>query len=194
MYGNKVHKALEKLMAARGVDMATVSRAIGKNHAYIQQYLTRGIPRELPFRTAEALAQYFNTDLSTFGFGPSTPAMAPSNDRMKRADVAQNQHPLVAIRTLLGLSAQQFAQALNEKPADIASIERGETALSERLLFKICCTFNMDPADLAAYAPAISSDERVMVLRLRRLTPAQKKSLEAFLDACENGDTRAKVI
>lgn len=39
-----------------GLDMKQVSRQIGKNPAYLQQYIRRGIPRDLPEDVREALA------------------------------------------------------------------------------------------------------------------------------------------
>jgi hypothetical protein len=43
-------------LAALQLDMASVSRAIGANSAYLQQYLRRGIPRVLPEDRREKLA------------------------------------------------------------------------------------------------------------------------------------------
>ena len=38
------------------LDLETLSRAIGRNHAYLLQYLMRGSPRELPGTVRDALA------------------------------------------------------------------------------------------------------------------------------------------
>lgn len=51
--------------------MALVSRAIGKNHAYIQQFLERRVPKELSYKTANALAVYLGLDLSLLGYESS---------------------------------------------------------------------------------------------------------------------------
>jgi hypothetical protein len=40
----------------RGLTPATASKAIGKNHAYLQQFLKRGVPHELPERVRQSLA------------------------------------------------------------------------------------------------------------------------------------------
>jgi hypothetical protein len=55
-----VRALVERLVAERRVELATVSRAIGRNHAYLSQFLSRGVPRHLPERAREALARYFN--------------------------------------------------------------------------------------------------------------------------------------
>ncbi len=64
---DKTKNALRRLIAEHGVDMAAVSKAIGKNHAYIQQYLTRGVPAELSYKTALSLADFFGCGMETFG-------------------------------------------------------------------------------------------------------------------------------
>lgn len=38
------------------LDLRKLSRAIGRNQAYLQQYLVRGVPRELPEAVRQALA------------------------------------------------------------------------------------------------------------------------------------------
>jgi phage repressor protein C with HTH and peptisase S24 domain len=51
---------LLKLVDERQTNLAEVSRAIGRNHAYLQQYVRRGTPRFLPEDVREALAEHFN--------------------------------------------------------------------------------------------------------------------------------------
>ena len=57
---------LRDLVAARGTDLKAVSLAIGKNHAYLAQFITRGVPRRLPEDVREALGSYFSVDPDTF--------------------------------------------------------------------------------------------------------------------------------
>ena len=42
--------ALDRLLADKGIDYARLSQVIGRNPAYIQQYIKRGSPRRLPAR------------------------------------------------------------------------------------------------------------------------------------------------
>lgn len=63
---------LVKLIANAETDLASVSRGIGKNHAYLQQYLKTGKPRELPERVREALSIHFG-DVSPDMFRLSPP-------------------------------------------------------------------------------------------------------------------------
>lgn len=47
---------LVSLVEQRDLNLANLSRAIGKAHSYLQQYLRRGIPRTLPEDVRERLA------------------------------------------------------------------------------------------------------------------------------------------
>lgn len=62
--------ALEALMAAHGVGFAALSRVIGRNPAYLQQYAKRGTPRTLAERDRARLAAYFGVAESALG-GPA---------------------------------------------------------------------------------------------------------------------------
>lgn len=67
---NDPRKALERLCAERGVDFAGLSRLIGRNPAYIQQYIRRGSPKRLKDEERRKLAQYFDVDERVLG-GPA---------------------------------------------------------------------------------------------------------------------------
>lgn len=48
-----------RLVREQGLDLSALSRAVGRNHAYFQQYLKRGTPRRLPEDVREALSAHF---------------------------------------------------------------------------------------------------------------------------------------
>lgn len=50
---------LAKLCAERNEDFASLSRLIGRNSAYVQQFIRRGTPRRLPERERGILARHF---------------------------------------------------------------------------------------------------------------------------------------
>jgi hypothetical protein len=52
-------RALERLIRERGEDYAGLSRLIGRNPAYVQQYIKRGTPRRLAEEDRRLLARYF---------------------------------------------------------------------------------------------------------------------------------------
>jgi SOS-response transcriptional repressor LexA len=59
--------ALEALMAEQGVSFAELSRVIGRNAAYLQQYVRRGSPRELAERDRALLARFFGVPEARLG-------------------------------------------------------------------------------------------------------------------------------
>lgn len=58
---------LERLIQAHGEDYAALSRLVGRNPAYIQQYIKRGSPKNLPERERAILARYFGVDQRLLG-------------------------------------------------------------------------------------------------------------------------------
>ncbi len=50
------------LVAERQVSLAAASRAIGRNHSYLQQFIKRGTPRRLPEEIRYALANFLDVD------------------------------------------------------------------------------------------------------------------------------------
>lgn len=60
-------QVLERLCAERGENFAALSRLIGRNDAYIQQYLRKGTPRQLRERERRILARYFQIPEWTLG-------------------------------------------------------------------------------------------------------------------------------
>ncbi len=58
---------LERLIRERREDYAGLSRLIGRNPAYIQQFIKRGTPRKLDEADRRTLARYFGVDESWLG-------------------------------------------------------------------------------------------------------------------------------
>ena len=64
-----VRDTLDRLIRDRGEDYAALSRLIGRNPAYIQQFIHRGSPRKLAEDDRNMLARYLGVDESLLG-GP----------------------------------------------------------------------------------------------------------------------------
>jgi hypothetical protein len=60
---------LERLIEERGEDYASLSRLLGRNPAYVQQYIKRGSPRRLSEEDRRLLARYFGISEALLG-GP----------------------------------------------------------------------------------------------------------------------------
>lgn len=68
--------ALERLIEDRGEDYSCLSRLIGRNSAYVQQYIKRGTPRQLAERDRRLLAGYFDVSEEMLG-GPAAAVARP---------------------------------------------------------------------------------------------------------------------
>ncbi len=69
-----VRDTLDKLIRDRGEDYAALSRLIGRNPAYIQQFIHRGSPRRLAEDDRKRLARYLGVDEAVLGGPPARPA------------------------------------------------------------------------------------------------------------------------
>ena len=66
---------LERLMNDRGDSSVALSRLLGRNAAYVQQFIKRGVPRKLDEEDRRTLARYFGVAEAMLG-GPV--AVAPA--------------------------------------------------------------------------------------------------------------------
>ena len=66
---DEARAALARLIDERGSDCAGLSRLIGRNPAYVQQYIRRGSPRRLAEEDRRKLARFFGVDDTVLG-GP----------------------------------------------------------------------------------------------------------------------------
>ncbi|RJG55811.1 helix-turn-helix transcriptional regulator [Sphingobium terrigena] len=79
--------ALDRLIAERGENYADLSRLIGRNPAYIQQFIKRGTPRKLDEADRHVLARYFGVAEQMLG-GSTAPVAIPARTRGMPAVVA----------------------------------------------------------------------------------------------------------
>jgi hypothetical protein len=58
---------LDRLIRENGDDYLALSRLLGRNSAYVQQYIKRGSPKQLPEKERAVLARYFGVDERVLG-------------------------------------------------------------------------------------------------------------------------------
>jgi phage repressor protein C with HTH and peptisase S24 domain len=80
--------ALDRLIAERGENYADLSRLIGRNPAYIQQFIKRGTPRKLDEADRHVLARYFGVAEQMLGGSATSTAAIPARTRGMPAVVA----------------------------------------------------------------------------------------------------------
>jgi repressor LexA len=86
---------LAKALDDAGIHMKVASEGLGLNHAYLQQYITRGKPRWLPEAVREGLKQLLPLDEEKLK-PPPTKARLPrraSHSRPNRGDKSQIDTP-----------------------------------------------------------------------------------------------------
>lgn len=69
-------EALERAAAVRGESLAALSRLIGRNAAYLQQFVTRGSPKLLAEADRRKLARYLGISDTALG-GPAAEGLVP---------------------------------------------------------------------------------------------------------------------
>ncbi|WP_294389791.1 S24 family peptidase [uncultured Sphingomonas sp.] len=86
MTDEEARAALETLVRERREDYAGLSRLLGRNPAYVQQYVRRGSPRRLAEGDRRTLARYFGVADSALG-GPVAQGggVVPARDAAKLA-------------------------------------------------------------------------------------------------------------
>lgn len=95
-------EALDRLIRERGENYGAISRLLGRNPAYIQQYVKRGSPRKLDEEDRRTLARFFGVAEAVLG-GPDgkNPIAMPTTGRKAAAPT-----PMVVVpRLSLGASA-----------------------------------------------------------------------------------------
>ena len=116
---------LQRLCTERGESLAGLSRLLGRNEAYIQQYLRKGSPRRLPETERRTLARYFSIPDSMLG----GPAGAPDSPGSTLVAVSR-----AAVRASAGAGAMAEDQAARPQFAFDAAWLRALTATpGERL-------------------------------------------------------------
>lgn len=147
-----IRKLIERQVADRGLDLKRVSEMLGKNPAYLQQYLRRNIPRELGERERSRLAEILGLDENQLGAPKRKDAPPPENYvTVPEYDVRVSAgHGALATaentRAEWPFNADYVRQTLNIHPDRLAIVEvRGDSML-----------------------PTLSSGDRVMVDMLDR--------------------------
>jgi hypothetical protein len=106
---------LDRLIAKGGENYADLSRLIGRNAAYIQQFIKRGTPRKLDEADRRVLARYFGVPESMLG-GADDTAAQPARVRGLPAVVA-------VPRLALGASAGVGSLDEDERAAGVMAFD-----------------------------------------------------------------------
>jgi phage repressor protein C with HTH and peptisase S24 domain len=121
---------LERLCAERGEDFAGLSRMLGRNPAYIQQFVRRGVPKRLKEEERRKLARYFAVPETMLG-GPTDSVSASDGlVSIDRTPVRASAGPGAVVSEGAGRPYfafdERWLKALTASPSDKLSIIRVE--------------------------------------------------------------------
>ena len=120
---------IERLCAERGEDFAGLSRMLGRNPAYIQQFVRRGVPKRLKETERRKLARYFAISEALLG-GPGDEETATGLATVNRSPIRVSAGPGAVVgaeasRPYFGFD-ERWLKALTATPARDLSIIRVE--------------------------------------------------------------------
>jgi phage repressor protein C with HTH and peptisase S24 domain len=104
-----VRVTLDQLIRDHGDDYASLSRLLGRNAAYVQQFIHRGVPKKLDEDDRRTLAQYLGVEESLLG-GP--PVAAARN----KPSSAVRENVIMVPRLAVGASAGPGALGTDDAP------------------------------------------------------------------------------
>ena len=99
---NDPRLVLERLCAERGEDFAGLSRMLGRNPAYIQQFVRRGVPKRLKEEERRKLARYFSVSETLLGGSPESEQAPGGLVSVKRHPVRVSAGPGAVVTEELG--------------------------------------------------------------------------------------------
>jgi phage repressor protein C with HTH and peptisase S24 domain len=127
---NDPRLVLERLCKERGEDFAGLSRMLGRNSAYIQQYVRRGVPRRLGEEERRKLARYFGVSETVLGAPAHEPAPPAGLVSVNRHPVTVSAGPGALVTEGLGnpyfAFDERWLKALTPTPPSSLSIVRVE--------------------------------------------------------------------
>jgi phage repressor protein C with HTH and peptisase S24 domain len=121
---------LERLCSERGEDFAGLSRMLGRNPAYIQQFVRRGVPKRWKEEERRKLARYFAISEALLGGPAEEPRDPDALVSIKRHPVRASAGPGAIVSEGLGKPYfgfdERWLKALTATPAANLSIVRVE--------------------------------------------------------------------
>jgi phage repressor protein C with HTH and peptisase S24 domain len=121
---------LERLCAERGEDFAGLSRMLGRNPAYIQQFVRRGVPKRLKEEERRKLARYFSVPEAVLGGPKEQPDRNDGLVSVRRHAVSASAGPGAVVGEEMGRPYlafdERWLKSLTSTPAERLSVVRVE--------------------------------------------------------------------
>lgn len=126
---------LDQLIRERGEDYASISRLLGRNAAYVQQFIKRGTPKRLVEEDRRTLARYFGVPESALG---ASAEARPPLQNVPRLDVrASAGHgalgSLEIVADQMGFSDRLLRELAGGNPSGLSMIRVSGDSMSPTL-------------------------------------------------------------
>ena len=195
-------QALERLIEVRRDDYSALSRLIGRNPAYIQQFIRRGTPKELSEKDRRVLAQYYGVPESELGGPiervptggdrtypiPQLAVAAAAGDGLIAGTEQTNSH--------VGFDQKWLRTLARGKPADLSLIKVQGDSMTPTLFDGD--DILVDSGDAAAWLRdgiyVLRRDDALIVKRIARSPVSRKIAIKSDNDSypswpdCDVGD------
>jgi phage repressor protein C with HTH and peptisase S24 domain len=152
-----VRLRIMQLIQTGGKDMKSASIAIGKNPAYLQQFLFRGTPKSLSDDTRTALADHLGVDEEELEHNFSLPRAV-----RRRAPTTMPADPFVSIPEI-DIRAAAGGGAINEDLPPVIGTWQLPRQLLERDLRANHCDVHMMEVRGDSMLPTLSDGDRILV-------------------------------
>ena len=132
-------RVLERLIQERREDYSGLSRLLGRNPAYVQQFIKRGVPRKLAEDDRIKLARYFDIDEQLLGGparlpAPDTSDLVPISRYRVAAAAGHGSIPGEENKVAeLGFSARWLDKLSSARPWDLSIIQVEGDSMSPTL-------------------------------------------------------------
>jgi len=151
---------LDRLIRERGDNYGALSRLIGRNAAYIQQFVKRGTPRKLDERDRQLLARYFGVDERLLG---APEGAGPTASRVYEAGAGHAFSSRLTVVPRLALGASAGPGALDQSEAAAGALAFDSRWL--RALGGRPDMLSMIRVDGESMSPTLSDGDDIMVDR-----------------------------
>lgn len=180
MIGKDPRKSLDALIRERGEDYTSLSRMLGRNPAYVQQFIKRGTPKRLDEQDRRRLARHFGVSEAVLGGRsedmPGRPLVA-----IPRLDVRASAGPgAVAGEEMcagrMGFDERWLRDLVGGSPAELSMIRVGGDSMAPTLCDgdEIMVDRN-DRAERLRDGIYVLRLEDVLVVKRIALTPVKRR-------------------